>query len=108
MKDLETIGVEAIEKAIADSDVIAIDEVGPMELFSSKFKETVKMAVESGRLVVGVIHWKARDRLIDEVKARKDTEVIVVTKENRSELHETIIERAVQSLEPKSGDLQKM
>ncbi len=108
MKDLETIGVKAIEKAIADSDVIAIDEVGPMELFSSKFKETVKMAVESGRLVVGVIHWKARDRLIDEVKARRDTEVIVVTKENRSELHETIIERAVQSLEPKSGDLQKM
>jgi nucleoside-triphosphatase THEP1 len=70
-----------------------------MELFSEKFKEAVRRAVEGGKLVVGVVHWKARDRLIDEVKSREDTEVILVTSENRDKLHETIIGKAVEFLE---------
>jgi nucleoside-triphosphatase THEP1 len=42
--------------------------------------------------VVGVVHLKAKDRLIEEVKKREDTEIITVTQENRNKLHETIIE----------------
>jgi nucleoside-triphosphatase THEP1 len=72
-----------------------------MELFSEKFKEAVRRAVEGGKLVVGVVHWKARDRLIDEVKAREDVEVYLVTYENRNKLHETIIEKAAKFLELK-------
>jgi nucleoside-triphosphatase len=75
-----------------------IDEIGPMELFSEKFKEAVRRAVEGGKLVVGVVHWKARDRLIEEVKNREDTEVFVVTYENRNKLHQTIIEKAAEHL----------
>jgi len=101
LDDLNGIGVEAIVKAVESCDVIAIDEIGPMELFSQKFKEAVRRAVESGKLVVGVIHWKARDRLIEEVKKREDAEVIVVTYENRNKLHETIIEKVVKFMELK-------
>ncbi|MFZ0966570.1 MAG: nucleoside-triphosphatase, partial [Candidatus Bathyarchaeia archaeon] len=75
-----------------------IDEIGPMELFSEKFKEAVRRAVEGGKLVVGVVHWKARDRLIDEVKKREDIEIIVVTYENRNKLHQTIIEKAAEHM----------
>jgi nucleoside-triphosphatase len=99
LEDLNSIGAEAIMEAVDKCDVIAIDEVGPMELFSEKFKEAVKRAVECGKVVVGVVHWKARDRLIEEVKAREDTEIITVTHENRDKLHETIVEEAVKSLE---------
>jgi len=99
LEDLNSIGAEAIMKAVQDCDVIAIDEIGPMELFSENFKEAVKRAVESVKLVVGVVHWKARDRLIEEVKAREDTEIITVTQENRNKLQEVIIEKAVEFLE---------
>jgi len=99
LEDLNSIGAEAIMEAVDKCDVIAIDEVGPMELFSEKFKEAVKRAVQCGKVVVGVVHWKARDRLIEEVKAREDTEIITVTHENRDKLHETIVEEAVKSLE---------
>jgi len=99
LEDLDNIGADAIVKAAESFDVVAIDEIGPMELHSEKFKEAVKKAVESGKLVVGTVHWKARDRLIDEVKAREDAEVIVVTYENRNNLHETVIEKAVDFLE---------
>jgi nucleoside-triphosphatase len=101
LDDLNGIGVKAIVQAVDECDVIVIDEVGPMELFSEKFKEAVRRAVESGKVVVGVVHWKVRDRLIEEVKAREDTEILEVTSENRNKLHETIIEKVVKFMELK-------
>lgn len=99
LNDLEGIGVNAILKAVEECDVVAIDEIGPMELFSERFKEAVKRAVESGKLVIGVIHWKARDRLMEEVKKREDGGIIEVTLENRNKQQETVVEKAVEFLE---------
>ena len=104
LEDLNSIGAEAIMKAVDKCDVIAIDEIGPMELFSEKFKEAVKRAVESRKVVIGVVHWKATDRLIEEVKKREDTEIITVTHENRNKLHEAIAEKAVKFLETKERE----
>lgn len=93
LEDLNNLGAEAILNAIKDCDVIAIDEIGPMELFSEKFKQAVKDAVESFKLVIGVIHWRAKDRLIEMVKTREDAEIFTVTYENRDELHQYILEK---------------
>lgn len=99
LEDLNNVGVEAIVKAAESFDVVAIDEIGPMELFSEKFREAVWRAVESEKLVIGVIHWKASNRLIDEVKKREDTEIIVVTYENRGNLNEVVVKKAVDFLQ---------
>lgn len=98
LEDLNSIGVEAIVKAVENSDIVAIDEIGPMELHSEKFKEAVKKTVESKKVVVGTVHWKAKNRLIDEIKAREDAEIYVVTYENRGNLHEFIIGKAAEFL----------
>jgi nucleoside-triphosphatase len=98
MEDLNSIGANAIVEAVENSDVIAIDEIGPMELFSEKFREAVMRAVESGKLMIGVVHWKVRDRLIDEVKKREDAELIEVTTENRHKICETVMAKAVEFL----------
>ncbi|MEM3673782.1 MAG: NTPase [Candidatus Bathyarchaeia archaeon] len=101
LEDLNSVGAEAILKAIKECAVVAIDEVGPMELFSEKFREAVERAVESGKLVVGVVHWKARDKLVENLKEREDVEVIAVTYENRDRLHQTLIEKAAKVLASK-------
>jgi nucleoside-triphosphatase len=98
LEDLDNIGAEAIATAVENADVVAIDEIGPMELHSERFKEAVKKAVESRRLVLGTVHWKERDRLIQEIKAREDAEIYKVTYENRGNLHEIIIEKAAEFL----------
>ncbi len=98
LKDLDSVGVEAILKATRESDVIAIDEIGPMELFSENFRRAVREAVESGKLVVGVVHSKARDRLVDAVKTRQDAEVFTVTFKNREKLHQQVIDEALRFL----------
>jgi nucleoside-triphosphatase len=99
LEDLDSIGAEAIATAVENADVVAIDEIGPMELYSERFKEAVKKAVESRKLVVGTVHWKARDRLIQEISAREDAEIYKVTYENRGNLHEILVEKAVGFLE---------
>jgi nucleoside-triphosphatase len=94
MSDLENIGANAVEVASESCDVVAVDEVGPMELFSDSFKDTVKRAVDSDKLVIGVVHWKTKNWLIHEVKKREDAEIFEVTKKNRDRLHESVAERA--------------
>ena len=49
IKYLEAIGAQAITVAAENCDVIAIDEIGPMELFSQKFRDATQRALESPR-----------------------------------------------------------
>lgn len=98
MEDLDNISAEAIATAVENADVVAIDEIGPMELHSESFKEAVKKAMVSRKLVIGTVHWKARDRLIQEISAREDAEIYKVTYENRGNLHEIIVEKAAEFL----------
>ncbi|MGD0996553.1 MAG: NTPase [Candidatus Bathyarchaeia archaeon] len=95
LEDLENIGATAIVEAVEKCDVIAIDEIGPMELFSQKFTQAVKQALESRKVVLAVVHGKARDPLINEAKQRDDAETFTVTLANRDKLAEEITKRTL-------------
>ena len=98
LSDLNQIGVKAITNAMKDQDIIAIDEIGPMELLSEEFTDAVRKTAESQKPLISVIHWKARDKLIDQIKARKDAQTYVITAENRDILPQTVIEKAQELL----------
>ncbi len=93
--DLEAVGVKAIAEATEKHDVVVVDEVGPMELFSEKFKQATREALESQKLVLAVVHQKAQDKMVTDVKGRADAEIFTVTVENRETLNDAIVERAV-------------
>lgn len=99
LKDLEEVGAVSIVEAVGACDIVTIDEIGPMELFSRKFREAVIMSLQSSKLVLGVVHWRMSDRLVVDIKDRKDCEIFVVTHENREELVELMISRAEEYLE---------
>ena len=96
--DLNEIGVKAILEACEKLDVVVIDEIGPMELFSEQFREAVKKAVESRKLLVSTIHWKMGNELIDSIKKREDAEIHILTDVNREHVLETIIREALDFL----------
>ena len=98
--DLDGVGVRAINDALAASDVIAIDEIGPMELFSEKFKTSIRNVLESSKLVIAVVHFRSRDPLVDLAKERADAEVFVVSEENRERLPGVLVNRAIAFLNP--------
>jgi nucleoside-triphosphatase len=102
LENLDRIGAQAINDAIQTCQIIAIDEIGPMELFSTEFKHAVRKALSSSKLIIAVVHWKAQDKLITEAKSRQDAEIITVTPENRDTLERLITEKAVISLGPQN------
>ncbi len=95
LDDLDSVGVQAIDTAVDCNDVVVIDEIGPMELFSAKFRDAAKKALESSKLVIAVVHQKAQDELVRETKSRIDAKVFEVTEENRETLHEVVVEKTI-------------
>ena len=102
LNDLDVVGVGSIRDAARNAQIILIDEIGPMELFSQAFREVVVEAMNSGKPLLGTIHFKARDPLINLIGNRDDSEVIEVTYENRAYLHNILIEKITEALHQSS------
>jgi len=103
LNDINVVGASSILNAVADADVVVVDEIGPMELFSPAFKEAVAQAIRSEKPVLGTIHHRAKDPLITTIRAREDAEILEVTYENRGELHNFIVSRIEECLRVSRG-----
>ncbi len=93
LADVQRIAVSAIKRAIAESDVIIIDELGPMELNSMPFILGVEMALATPKPFVGTIHKRASHYLVGAIKSNKTYEILEVTPENRDGIPKTLVER---------------
>jgi len=101
LRDLETIGAASIRSAVAKAQIVVVDEIGPMELHSPTFKGAVVQAINSDKPVLGVIHHRARDPLLDSVRTRDDAEILEVTYGNRGHIHNLLIDKINQFLKEK-------
>ena len=60
LDDLDNIGTAAITQALEKCSAIAIDEIGPMELYSQKFKQAVSQALGEQKVGVDGCAWKSQ------------------------------------------------
>ena len=89
VKAFETIGIPALERALEIADLIVIDEIGKMEMFSEKFCEMLEKVFASSKPLLAAI--KAKDcRLTAKLKARTDVRVFQLTKKNRENIEDMI------------------
>lgn len=79
---LERVGVKSVEEAIGSKELIVVDEIGKMELFSKRFAGAVSRALESGKHFLATV-MKRHHPFADAIKRRTDVRVIEVTMENR-------------------------
>jgi nucleoside-triphosphatase len=84
LTDLSVVGAAGLSKAAASSEVIVIDEVGPMELVSPEFRRGVRACLDSGKPILAVVHERLEDDLLTELR-EKAKETITVTVENRDQ-----------------------
>lgn len=91
--DLDEIGAEAILSAIKHADLLVIDEVGPMELTSKRFRDAVQAALVCGKPILGTVHRNAQDPLVVAIRSGSGIEVIEVTHDNRETLPSNLVER---------------
>ncbi len=85
------LGSEALRKALKEGDVVAIDEIGPMELAVPQLNSLIWEALHSPKTLVAVVHR----RLVREVTSLvrvSDSVLHLVTEQNRTHLHVKILE----------------
>ena len=87
LDDLDRIGARAIEEAL-QSDLIVVDEVGPMELSSKRFVAAVEKAIASDKPMLVVLHQWSQHPLAK--KIRKTFRVITLSQENRDRIADEI------------------
>jgi len=73
-----------------DVELIVIDEIGKMELFSDRFRSLVRAALNSDKQVLASISLKGNE-FIRKTKQRSDVHLLEVTHDNRNRLPEVII-----------------
>jgi nucleoside-triphosphatase len=88
---LDRIGVSALERALQQSDLIVIDEIGKMELLSLKFQNALKEIIISGKKVLGTIMLNPHP-FADQIKLRPEVEVLPVDRDNRSKVMKRILD----------------
>ena len=62
LDELERVGVGAIERAIRDADIVIVDEIGPMENYSRRFRSAVLEALSSPKPVLCLLYTSPSPR----------------------------------------------
>lgn len=93
LSDVERVGATAIRRAIAEADVVIVDELGPMELHSAPFTTAVELALRSSKHLVATIHKRASHPLVTAIKSNPNYQVIEITVDNREQMPGKIVEQ---------------
>ena len=88
----ENAAVPEIEKAIAEGRLVVIDEIGKMELFSRRFWDVVRQALDAPAPVLGTILFRPHP-FADAIRDRRDVEIIEVTTAKRNRLPADLAQR---------------
>ena len=82
LTELAEIGAGGLLAAASSSELIVIDEVGPMELVSPEFRRAVKRCIESGKPILAVVHERLDDDLLNELRGKAQL-ISTLSVENR-------------------------
>jgi len=81
IENLDRVGVAAIERAAKECELVVIDEIGKMELLSTRFREAVSNILASGRRLLATI-MLSPDPYADAIKSRPQVKLVTLTRSN--------------------------
>lgn len=88
---LERVGVAALERAVAGGDLVVIDEIGKMELFSPAFREAVWRAVEGGHRVLGTV-MQAPHPFANTIKAHPQVQLLSLSRATYAQVLQEVMD----------------
>jgi nucleoside-triphosphatase len=86
---LERVGVSALRQAAQQCDLVVIDEIGKMELFSANFRDTVLQIISRGKKVLGTIMLSPHP-WADAIKRQPQVNLVEVTRYNHHQVLEEL------------------
>jgi len=81
----EDFALQAINNYSSSSKIIIIDEIGPIQLLSIKFKQEINNILTGSNCVIGTIFYNKHPE-IDEMKKIPGIKIYTITNENRNTL----------------------
>ncbi|MHA1442845.1 MAG: nucleoside-triphosphatase, partial [Candidatus Heimdallarchaeota archaeon] len=87
LTDFEQVAIPEMEK---EADLVIIDEIGKMELFSESFKKQLVKCLDKGN-VLATITMKGGGKFVLDIKNRIDVELFEITKSNRNQIFNKLI-----------------
>ena len=91
IESLDRVGVSALHQAAEECDLVVIDEIGKMELFSARFREAVSQVIDSGKRVLGTI-MLSPNPWADAIKRQPQVNLITVTRDNYHKVLEGLLQ----------------
>jgi len=91
---LDKVGVSALNQAANECNLIVVDEIGKMELFSANFRKAIWQIINSGKKVLGTIMFQANP-WADAIKRQPQVNLVEVTRAN----HQRVLEELLAWLE---------
>ena len=85
VESLDKVGVAAINQAIQEYDLVVIDEIGKMELFSAEFREAVLNIFKSGKKLLGTI-MLSPNPCADAIKRQPQVNLVTITSTNHQQV----------------------
>jgi nucleoside-triphosphatase len=85
VESLDKVGVAAIERAVRECDLVAIDEIGKMELLSARFREAVLSILNSGKRLLATIMLNPNP-CADAIKSRPQVKLVTLTRSNHPQV----------------------
>ncbi len=89
------IALPSLEKALERDELVIIDEIGKMELFSQRFRTLIQKVLASDNRILGVIHQRI-DPFTQLIRQWPTVEIWTVTEANRDSIPHLILERLEQ------------
>jgi nucleoside-triphosphatase len=91
LEGFERLALPSLSEAEA-ADLVVIDELGKMELASEAFRDAVSALFESETSILATVHV-VRHSFTDKLKNDASVEVLGVSRRNRDELPEQVVQR---------------
>ncbi len=82
---MERVGVPALHKALRQCDLVVVDEIGKMELFSANFRTAVSQIIDSGKRMLGTVTLNPHP-WADAIKRHPQVNLITVTRANHGQV----------------------
>jgi nucleoside-triphosphatase len=82
---LDKVAVEALRRAVTECDIVVIDEIGKMELFSAAFRQAVWEALQSPKKILGTIMLSPHP-WADQIKQHPKVSVLQVSRSNHRQV----------------------
>jgi len=89
VESLDKVGVSALNKAMREGDLVVIDEIGKMELFSARFREAVSNILNSRQRLLGTIMLTSNP-YADAIKRHPQVNLVTVTRTNHQQVVEEL------------------